>query len=150
MPQYKKQKVSPEMMPAKLKVQISLLIGLIYWGAVYILLKIDFPSLDKFIPILIYDILPFVLGFGLIILIRGQTIGNILYCPIILIVYSLINLLQNYFRLPEPYDPIAMTWQSFRSVGYISLIISVIGGTISLFINKKFLIRSVPIENVKA
>jgi hypothetical protein len=143
-------RVSSKMIPVKLKIQISLLAGLIYWGTVYILIKIGHPSLEKILPILIFDILPFVFGLGLVTLIRGRTIWDILHCSIIVLVYYLIDLFRNYLLLPEPYNPLAMTWRMFHSVGSISVILSVIGGAISVVINRKFLNKAVKIKQAKA
>ena len=120
--------------------------GFIYWGTHHILIKIENPLFEKISPILLFDLLPLIFGFTLIVAFKGRAVRDIFYCPIIIIVYYFIDLVQNYVSLLKLYDAIAVTWHFFRIVGSVSIILSILGGAMSIYFNRKHLIKELNTE----
>ena len=130
-------------MSIKQKVQISLMFGLIYWGFNYILIKLNLSWLDKFLPLFLDVALPFIFGYIIIIFLKDHAYVNLLFCPIIILVYYFIDLIRNYILLPKPYDPFSMTWHFFSSVGIISILLAIFGGALSILIVRKLHLKTI-------
>ena len=124
----------------KRKIVISLLIGALYWLIDFVVIKLAIHYKIEYsnsYPQLLFFVVPFFLGVGLIFFIGERQFYGLLYAVLIVIVEYAITLAE--FSLTSSRSPLTVFQEIlwlFKINGIYSMLLAMLGGLIAIGINQ--------------
>lgn len=122
------------------KIIITIIAGSLYWLLTYAVMELftalKLPYSDSLAQVL-YFIVPFLFGAGLLIAIKERTYVGVIYGALIIFVRYIITFLEVTIRQPAGPSPFVQTLFLFKIIGLYSMASSSIGGITGIILNKK-------------
>jgi len=102
----------------------------------FALLKIQY---SNSIGQVLYFVVPFLFGAGLLLIIREKNFVGIILSAMIIIVRYVITLIEVTIRHPGGPSAFEQTFFFFKVIGIYSMICAILGGILGVFLNKRVL-----------
>jgi len=121
------------------KIATSIVAGFLYWDLSYVVLRVGNvrSDLELLSVVLMFIILPLIIGALLLLFLKEKRYSGIIYCIIFVLVHEAILLVWDIVFLSKEYDVVKEALIRFKHVGSFALLFSTIGGLGAICINRK-------------